>query len=114
MPVRAGQKPSRLLPRLEHGGKPLFARKARGRAGTLVRTGCRAGTCHKGNGPAHGQLKKKGYKFDNGEPVNADAFINTWNYTANGKLLDIDAEVPQPGLPLVFTLTDSDATIALD
>ncbi|QBX55774.1 hypothetical protein EXE58_10105 [Nocardioides seonyuensis] len=28
-------------------------------------------------------------------------------------VLDIDAEVPQPGLPLVFTLTDSDATIAL-
>jgi ABC-type oligopeptide transport system substrate-binding subunit len=27
---------------------------------------------------------KKGYKFDNGEPVNADAFIRAWNYTAYG------------------------------
>lgn len=25
---------------------------------------------------------KSGYKFDNGEPVNADAFIRAWNYTA--------------------------------
>ena len=27
---------------------------------------------------------KEGYTFDNGEPVNADAFIRTWNYTAYG------------------------------
>ena len=27
---------------------------------------------------------KAGYKFENDEPVNADAFINTWNYTAYG------------------------------
>jgi oligopeptide transport system substrate-binding protein len=27
---------------------------------------------------------KSGYKFDNGEPVNADAFIRAWNYTAYG------------------------------
>ncbi|MDG4828548.1 ABC transporter substrate-binding protein [Solwaraspora sp. WMMD1047] len=27
---------------------------------------------------------KEGYTFDNGEPVNADAFIRSWNYTAYG------------------------------
>jgi oligopeptide transport system substrate-binding protein len=27
---------------------------------------------------------KQGYKFDNGEDVNADAFIRAWNYTAYG------------------------------
>ncbi|MGH3341812.1 MAG: peptide ABC transporter substrate-binding protein, partial [Carbonactinosporaceae bacterium] len=27
---------------------------------------------------------KEGYKFQNGEPVNADAFIRAWNYTAYG------------------------------
>lgn len=27
---------------------------------------------------------KSGYTFDNGEPVNADAFIRAWNYTAYG------------------------------
>mgnify|MGYP001362140177 CR=1 FL=1 len=27
---------------------------------------------------------KPGYKFDNGEPVNADAFIRAWNYAAYG------------------------------
>lgn len=27
---------------------------------------------------------KSGYKFDNGEPVNADAFIRAWNYAAYG------------------------------
>jgi peptide/nickel transport system substrate-binding protein len=27
---------------------------------------------------------KKGWTFHNGEPVNADAFINSWNYTAYG------------------------------
>jgi ABC-type transport system substrate-binding protein len=27
---------------------------------------------------------KPGYTFDNGEPVNADAFIRAWNYTAYG------------------------------
>ena len=27
---------------------------------------------------------KEGYTFHNGEPVNADAFIRAWNYTADG------------------------------
>ena len=27
---------------------------------------------------------KEGYTFDNGEPVDADAFIRAWNYTADG------------------------------
>src|SRR5689334_944890 len=27
---------------------------------------------------------KPGYKFTNGEPVNSDAFIRAWNYTAYG------------------------------
>jgi len=34
---------------------------------------------------------KDGYTFDNGEPVNADAFIRAWNYTAYGPNAQINS-----------------------